>query len=153
MSIKAASSFLVFAPRPSLSTNRLVGMSRADNEVFVESLLPKRHGYPLWIPESHGNLPDAYREIGDRVGDVVVLREDGVRDYLFNIFVDRNDPINLNRVPPGFKPMSENEQDRVLVHEYHKSSTQISNCDVKKISSSADVSATVPSVDICIFFS
>ena len=114
-------------------------MSRSDSEVFVESLLPKRYGYPLWIPEPHANLPDEYRAIGDRVGDVVVLTKDGGRDY-FNIFAESNDPINLNRIPSDFTRLSADEQAFLFYPDYYKPSTQISNFDVKKIATTGDTS-------------
>ncbi|KAH0588260.1 hypothetical protein H2248_006968 [Termitomyces sp. 'cryptogamus'] len=59
--------------------------------VYARQLLPKRHGYPLWIPEPYGNsLP--YRTKGVRIGDVGYVTEDGAFETLFNV---RASPSNL----------------------------------------------------------
>ena len=121
-------------------------MSRSDSEVFVESLLPKRHGYPLWLPEPHDNLPAAYQAMGDRPGDVVILTKDGGRDYLFNIFVESTDPINLNRVPSDFHPLAADPLDFLNYADYHKPNTQISNFEAKKVLAVGDISTNIPSV-------
>ncbi|KAL0059197.1 hypothetical protein AAF712_014091 [Marasmius tenuissimus] len=48
-----------------------------------------------------------YRTSGIRVGDVGLVTADGCFDFLFNVCVPDNDPINqYNRVPQGFEPLA-----------------------------------------------
>ncbi len=53
--------------------------------IYTKLLLRRGHGYPLWIPESDYNLPDAYRDKGVSVGDLGILTDDGGFDFLFNV--------------------------------------------------------------------
>jgi hypothetical protein len=68
-------------------------------------LLPKRRGFPLWVPKPHENLPEEYRKIGVNIGDVGIVTSDGVFDFLFNICLPSHHPINGGRVPDNFKPL------------------------------------------------
>ncbi|PBK99970.1 hypothetical protein ARMGADRAFT_525229 [Armillaria gallica] len=79
--------------------------SKSSREIYTHLLLQKEHGYPLWIPEPDGHLPEAYSGKGVRVGDVGILRNDGGFDYLFNACIPADDPINKGRVPEGFEPI------------------------------------------------
>ncbi|SJL13865.1 uncharacterized protein ARMOST_17314 [Armillaria ostoyae] len=79
--------------------------SKSSREIYTRLLLQKEHGYPLWIPEPDGHLPEAYRGKGVGVGDVGILRNDGGFDYLFNACKPADDPINKGRVPEGFEPI------------------------------------------------
>ncbi|PBK99984.1 hypothetical protein ARMGADRAFT_525887 [Armillaria gallica] len=79
--------------------------SKSSREIYTCLLLQKEHGYPLWIPEPDGQLPEAYRGKGVGVGDVGILRNDGGFDYLFNACMPADDPINKGRVPEGFEPI------------------------------------------------
>ncbi|KIK52198.1 hypothetical protein GYMLUDRAFT_180392, partial [Collybiopsis luxurians FD-317 M1] len=68
--------------------------------------LPKRRGYPLWNPRPVGwQIPDAYRASGVSIGDIGIMNEFGEFDYLFNIGLPANDPVNSRRVPPDFIPL------------------------------------------------
>ncbi|KIK52193.1 hypothetical protein GYMLUDRAFT_64393 [Collybiopsis luxurians FD-317 M1] len=91
---------------------------------YVRLLLPKKRGYPLWNPRPVGwQIPDAYRASGVSIGDIGIMNEFGEFDYLFNIGLPANDPVNLRRVPSDFIPLPEirdnwavtgSEQDRDL---------------------------------------
>ena len=50
-------------------------------------------------------LPIPYRAQGVRVGDVGILTENGGFDFLFNICVPRDDPINPVELPDNFVPI------------------------------------------------
>ncbi|KAF9073635.1 hypothetical protein BDP27DRAFT_1215769, partial [Rhodocollybia butyracea] len=68
--------------------------------------LPLKKGYPLWKPKAYtSRLPEIYKQEGVHIGDVGMLNESGGFDYLFNACHPANDPLNIGRVPPGFKPM------------------------------------------------
>ncbi|KAK0211869.1 hypothetical protein IW262DRAFT_1280255 [Armillaria fumosa] len=68
--------------------------------IYASLILPKGHGYPLWIPEPRSNHPN-----GTQIGDLGILNDDGGFTYLFNVCKGASDSINENRVPPGFEPL------------------------------------------------
>ena len=51
-------------------------------------------------------LPIPYRAQGVRVGDVGIFTENGGFDFLFNICVPRDDPINPRNLPENFTTIS-----------------------------------------------
>ncbi|KAL1676975.1 hypothetical protein EV122DRAFT_291440 [Schizophyllum commune] len=73
------------------------------SQIYAESLLPLREGYPLWIPEPDEELPLCYRQSGVRIGDVGVIGQDGGFQFLFNICSSADDPVNQGGVPPSFE--------------------------------------------------
>ena len=54
-------------------------------DVYVECLLPKSRGYPLWCPEPSSTLPSSYQDNGLQIGDVGCIRPSGTFDVLLNI--------------------------------------------------------------------
>jgi hypothetical protein len=42
---------------------------------------------------------------GVSIGDVGLITPDGAFDYLFNICLPSDDPVNINRVPENFLPL------------------------------------------------
>ncbi|KAF9474983.1 hypothetical protein BDN70DRAFT_841560, partial [Pholiota conissans] len=62
------------------------------------------HGTPLWLPEPNENRHLNYRRRGAAIGDVVYFTANGGLDFLFNICLDSDDPINNNNIPEGFSP-------------------------------------------------
>jgi len=66
----------------------------------------KGRGYPLWIPQSNMVLPIPYRARGVCVGDVGIITAFGGFDFLFNICLPADDPINPDELPEGFVPIS-----------------------------------------------
>jgi hypothetical protein len=79
--------------------------TRNDSEVYAQLLLPKRRGFPLWLPQPHNNLPTEYRKNGVNIGDVGIITSDGVFDFLFNICLPSGHAVNGNRVPDHFRPL------------------------------------------------
>jgi len=67
--------------------------------------MPIGMGFPLWFPEPGRRLPVEYRMKGVSIGDVGLITPDGAFDYLFNICLPRDDPVNVNRVPENFVPL------------------------------------------------
>ncbi|EEB93324.1 hypothetical protein MPER_08036, partial [Moniliophthora perniciosa FA553] len=79
----------------------------AESEVYARFLLPKKKGYPLWNPGVSDNLPPEYRERGVSIGDVGTIDEEGGFQYLFNVLLPSDHPMNgAERVPAGFTPLS-----------------------------------------------
>ncbi|KAF8995326.1 hypothetical protein BDQ17DRAFT_1209609, partial [Cyathus striatus] len=56
-------------------------------------------------PSTGFNLPLEYRKNGIRIGDVGIINSSGLFDFLFNVCLAADHPINSNRVPEGFKPL------------------------------------------------
>ncbi|KAJ3912917.1 hypothetical protein F5877DRAFT_53296 [Lentinula edodes] len=77
--------------------------SVVESEVYVQLLLPKKKGYPLWKPKSNSShLPDIIKQHGTQIGDVGILNDDGGFDYFFNVLHPANHPLNEGRVPQDF---------------------------------------------------
>ncbi|KIK60373.1 hypothetical protein GYMLUDRAFT_167733, partial [Collybiopsis luxurians FD-317 M1] len=77
------------------------------SELYARALLLAKRGYPLWKPKPQGvRLPETYKQEGVRIGDVGILNGFGGFSYLFNVFHPASHVINVNRVPPGFEPLS-----------------------------------------------
>ncbi|KAK1222586.1 SCF ubiquitin ligase complex subunit cdc4 [Marasmius sp. AFHP31] len=82
-----------------------------DSQAYCRTLYSLGHGCALWSPEPNDDLPLDYTSSGNRVGDVGLITEDGQFDYIFNICVPGNHPINChNGVPSGFEPLSWDEK-------------------------------------------
>ncbi|KAK0215856.1 hypothetical protein EDD85DRAFT_443906 [Armillaria nabsnona] len=116
--------------------------SKSSREIYTRLLLQKEHGYPLWIPEPDGRLPEAYRGKGVGVGDVGILRNDGGFDYLFNACMSADDPINKGRVPEGFEPII--CADIREVETMHKRGSDIRSASVSRIEMSMGGAAEIP---------
>ncbi|SJL08996.1 uncharacterized protein ARMOST_12372 [Armillaria ostoyae] len=69
--------------------------------IYVPMLIPRGHGYPLWVPRPHSGSPIARR--GIEIGDLGYLADDGSFVFLFNVCRDAQDPVNQREPPPpGF---------------------------------------------------
>lgn len=79
---------------------------RRSNTVYENHLSLKGRGHPVWIPEPNLCLPDTYREKGICIGDVGIITPEGGFDFLFNICLPAENPINAGDLPPSFAPIS-----------------------------------------------
>ncbi|KAK0489408.1 hypothetical protein IW261DRAFT_413233 [Armillaria novae-zelandiae] len=116
--------------------------STSSREIYIRLLLQKEHGYPLWIPEPDGRLPEAYRGKGVRVGDVGILRNDGGFDYLFNACKPADNPINKGRIPEGFEPII--SADVREIETMHKRGSDIRSASVSRVEMSIGGAAESP---------
>jgi hypothetical protein len=82
------------------------------SNAYARFLLPKSIGYPLWFPEP-SNYPPEYQRKGIGVGDLGYITFDGHFDFLFNICLPSNHPINY-QAPPEFQPLEFNEESDVI---------------------------------------
>ena len=77
--------------------------------IYVDCLLPLKEGYPLYRPDPHKRLPRPYRDVGICIGDVGILRRDGIFDFLFNICRSSsspNNPVNTHDFPQDHQLLS-----------------------------------------------
>lgn len=86
-------------------SSSFTSMCQNDSDVYARLLLPKRLGFPLWIPQPHRNLPSEYRRNGVNIGDVGIVTSGGVFDFLFNVCLPSHHRINGGRVPNDFRPL------------------------------------------------
>ncbi len=115
--------------------------------VYTKLLLARGHGYPLWIPEPDYTLPPEYIDKGISVGDVVMIRDDGGFDFLFNIFLEADHPVNRDRVPPRFEPLRVSDVNPTrTIYLQHGRRSSVTSSLVTTLSIAAGGSATIPFV-------
>lgn len=111
-------------------------MSQDASEVYSRLLLPKRHGYPLWVPEPHDNLPVDYQVT---IGDVGTITTDGGFDPLFNICASLNDPVNSDGVPLPFEHVVLGPRDIRTWNNFHIPGTGIVSTSIQNTITSIDL--------------
>ncbi|KAF8989833.1 hypothetical protein BDQ17DRAFT_1256484, partial [Cyathus striatus] len=76
-------------------------------EIYIEKMLPLKNGYPMCFPQPAQDLPIEYRRKGVSIGDVGVITRSGGFDFLFNVLLPAQHPINLPAcLPNEFDPVS-----------------------------------------------
>ncbi|KAJ6582413.1 hypothetical protein B0H19DRAFT_1332592 [Mycena capillaripes] len=76
---------------------------KSNSDLYRDLLLPKGHGYPLFQPQPSDSLPDKYKEIGTRIGDVGFVKQGSFKP-IFNILHESGDrDINRFGVPDHFE--------------------------------------------------
>lgn len=103
-------------PTSASETNRVQEESRStlvESEVYARLLLPRKKGYPLWKPKPDERLPEEYRRVGVRIGDIGILNDSGGFDYLFNACLSADHPVNFGRVPQDFVQLIVDDNDTV----------------------------------------
>ncbi|KDR67729.1 hypothetical protein GALMADRAFT_30303, partial [Galerina marginata CBS 339.88] len=83
--------------------------------IYFQHIGAKGRGSALYIPEPSWSLRLEYRRKGNSIGDVGTITEFGGFDFLFNICLDRDDPINPPNLPENFTTLSIPELD---IHQY-----------------------------------
>jgi len=74
-------------------------------DIYYRQLAVKGRGSPLWIPEPNDRLPIEYRRKGICVGDVGIITDYGGFDFMFNICLPHDHPINPDDLPDSFVPL------------------------------------------------
>ncbi|KAI0337068.1 hypothetical protein BDW22DRAFT_1364574 [Trametopsis cervina] len=99
-------------------------------DVFSEQLLPKGHGFPLWLPEPDTELDEV------QIGDVGYLWE-GSFCTLFNPTLPANHPVNKNGVPDGFVPLKFNSNELVRRRDAYLPDGPVCSQTVRRVSAVA----------------
>ncbi|PPQ70794.1 hypothetical protein CVT24_001075 [Panaeolus cyanescens] len=84
---------------------------RRSNTIYETQLMCKGRGFPLWIPQPNMRLPPPHRAKGVSIGDVGIITEYGAFDFLFNICLPADDPLNPPDLPKEFTPLKLNDWD------------------------------------------
>ncbi|KIL70871.1 hypothetical protein M378DRAFT_66153 [Amanita muscaria Koide BX008] len=73
-------------------------------------------GYPLYEPRPDCQPSTEYWKQGVRIGDVGIVTEDGIFDFLFNVCPSQNPSINPSELPDDFEAL---ERPEIRVIEQH----------------------------------
>ncbi|KAJ7285236.1 hypothetical protein C8J57DRAFT_711882 [Mycena rebaudengoi] len=85
----------------------------SESNNYCSQLLRRGRGFPLYVPGPPGNLPEEYRRNGVSIGDVGTVTPAGVFDFLFNIYLPSDHPINAH-VPENFSPLPRYAPDDIV---------------------------------------
>ncbi|KAK7460819.1 hypothetical protein VKT23_008748 [Stygiomarasmius scandens] len=119
-------------------------MTATASDNYALMLMPQGHGYPLWIPEPNDALPSEYRNDGVRVGDVGLIT-DGAFNFLFNICLEKDHPINRwHGVPQGFRPIEYNPRSTHSIPNRHRPGAPICSLGTEEFQLSAEGAAQIP---------
>jgi hypothetical protein len=120
-------------------------MSDIANDVYVRRLLPKGHGYPVYGPKPDDNLPQEYRDRGTNIGDLVLITADGTIDFLFNICLPSDHPVNDGRTPQCFEMVDlVASKDLSSMLGWHAIGSSIASSSVRRKSLAAGAVVTAP---------
>lgn len=74
-------------------------------DIYYRHMAVQGRGLPMWRTEPSSTLPHVYRRCGIAVGDVGMITAFGGFDFMFNICLPANHPINQQGLPQGFSPL------------------------------------------------
>ncbi|KAJ7698730.1 hypothetical protein B0H17DRAFT_913006, partial [Mycena rosella] len=114
-----------------------------DSQLYSRLLLSKGAGYPLWQPEPYDDLPMEYKETGVRIGDVGIITSDGAFDFVFNICVAIDDPINSVGVPDGFEIVELHHGDVRRAPRHYPPGSDVSSAKLRKHDLAIDASTAI----------
>ncbi|KAF9526478.1 hypothetical protein CPB83DRAFT_817090 [Crepidotus variabilis] len=108
-------------------------LTRASNVLYQEQMMHKRRGHPLWFPQVSLNLAAEHRAKGFSIGDVGNFTPDGAFDFLFNILLPADHPINGSEadVPEGFVPLGSFDQRQVREYREFEPGTYLASSSVE----------------------
>nr|GAT52072.1 predicted protein [Mycena chlorophos] len=85
---------------------------------YCSQMQHQGRGFPIYMPNPQSRLPDQYQQKGIGIGDVGRITPDGVFDFFFNIFLEKDHPINANHVPDNFIPCTSDCLDQITEFNY-----------------------------------
>ncbi|KAJ6485198.1 hypothetical protein DFH09DRAFT_391450 [Mycena vulgaris] len=121
------------------------GDAYSDSGGYCSQLLRRGRGFPLYVPGPQRNLPREYQRQGVTIGDVGRVTPEGIFDFFFNIYLDGDDPINVENVPEDFCPLKRYVP-RDVVYLDFESGSHVSTPSVQKQDLESS-SAEFPGVD------
>jgi len=115
---------------------------QSSNTIYERQMLPKKRGFPLWIPQPNTVAPLTHRRKGVIIGDLGRVTAYGAFDVLFNICKAAGHPDNPDQLPDGFKPLALNVNDIHRFQEY-TSGSYIASASVKKLRLGSEILARI----------
>jgi hypothetical protein len=119
--------------------SNVTDMSQAPSEVYVRQLLPKKYGYPLFIPAPHNNLPREYRNRGTSIGDVGIIKPNGSFSFVFSICTPAGSPVNCFGVPQGFEPLVLGPEGIEVVDDRHSVGSDVVSTSITRKEIAAEI--------------
>lgn len=96
-------------------------------------------------PKPDDSLPQEYRDRGTSIGDLVLITADGTVDFLFNICLPADHPVNDGRTPGCFEMVDLVASiDLSSMVDWHAVGSTIASSSVKKRSFTAETVITAP---------
>ncbi|KZP08203.1 hypothetical protein FIBSPDRAFT_686005, partial [Athelia psychrophila] len=102
-------------------------------QVYARQLLPRKLGYPLFVPESSTHLPAQFRERGISIGDVGVIKPNGSFNYIFSICASADDPVNYLGVPENFHQIDLNPNLISHLPNMHEKRSEVTSSSIKRV--------------------
>ncbi|KAJ6451973.1 hypothetical protein C8R45DRAFT_916444 [Mycena sanguinolenta] len=140
----ANSNFYALAPNVNsgqialpLHTLNTMDESFSECEIYTNQLMRRKRGFPLYIPGPSESLPEEYRETGIQIGDVGTVTPEGLFDFLFNIYLSADHPININGVPDDFHPLARYHDQRDIIMISHDPGDYVATSLINKVISNA----------------
>ena len=105
---------------------------QSSNAIYERQMLPKKRGFPLWIPQPNSLAFPMHQRKGVIIGDLGRITSYGAFDVQFNICEAAGHPNNPYLLPHGFKPLALDANDIHRFQEY-TSGSYIASTSVKKL--------------------
>jgi hypothetical protein len=122
--------------------------SQRHYEIYCHSMMFLGHGYAPWVPEPDDLDPD---QEGVDICDVLLLKEDGDYQYIFNCSLPGDNPKNMGRVPLPFHHFPVHPMSLTLNSAFHDCGIISSSETIAKIPSSpATKTGTIPIPYVCL---
>jgi hypothetical protein len=91
---------------------------QSSNTIYKRQMLPKKRGFPLWVPQPNTRAFLTHRREGVTIGDLGRVTAYGAFDVLFNICKAGGHPDNPDELPDVFEPLVLRESDIHRFQEY-----------------------------------
>ncbi|KAF8908543.1 hypothetical protein CPB84DRAFT_1744176 [Gymnopilus junonius] len=115
-------------------TEVVVTHGQTSYDIYYRLLASKGRGSPLWIPQPNKSLPIDYQRTGMRIGDVGIITSRGSFMFLFNICYPADHPINRNKVPENFVPLTVDSANDIQMLSEFGPESYLSSASIKKLS-------------------
>jgi len=103
------------------------------NAIYERLMLPKKRGFPLWVPEPNTVAFLTHRTEGVTIGDLGRVTAYGAFDVLFNICKPRGHPDNPDELPDGFEPLILREESDIQRFQEYRMDSYIASKSVTKL--------------------
>ena len=120
-------------PQSSLEQDEECIEEQSSNAIYERQMLPKKRGFPLWIPQPNTHAFLTHRREGVAIGDLGRVTSYGAFDVLFNICKAGGHPDNPDELPDGFEPLILREGSDIHRFQEYTMGSYIASASVKKL--------------------